>query len=910
MLRSILYSKLNKPQPGVKTLARARLYQQVDQSLASNVTTVVTSAGFGKTVLLASWMAQRTLPTAWLSLDVNDNQLLTFVRYLALAIEGLFPYGCRETLNLVEALFPPTLAQLTDCLLSEIGDLPESTVLILDDYQVVENPQIHALVASLIDHLSKHLHLIIASRSEPLLPLSRWRLNGTLSEIRMNDIRFELSETGELFKLLLDVEIPPNMCAALTARTEGWAAGLRLAALSLQDRSDLSVLSFDSLGRNRHIADYLIDEVFAHQTPALQDLLLKSSILDWMSDPLVAALTGAEAGSPAAASLSQLFTAGLFIDLIDEPASTYRYHELFRDLLRHRLAAQVTPHAIAALHREASDWLAGNGYFEEAVRHALLAGDQLTAARLVEGQIHALLNRESKTRLESLLNLLPSQLTEERAPLLIAKAWILHFENRHRAILPLLQQAEQLLQKTGPVSEEEARVWRGDIATLQSQALFWQRKGQEAMDLAVQALAAVPPANYFARGLALLYVGLSQHMTGNTVAAKRFLRENLAQGTTASTAMDLRLLMGLCDIQLDKLNIAELQPTAESLLRQAEASGLLISKAWGHLFLGKASYEANDLEAAQFHFLSGAALRYIANGTCSHECLSSLALTYVAQGQWERAAETAATLVKFDSDPLALERLVHAHALQARLAQMRGDLASAQRWLDGSDVDGFPVIPLPLLEIAPVTRIRVLLAGETHEGRLQALELARQLQQDAMSISSTLRLVQALALQALALDALKDERNALGVLKEAIELAHPGRSIRLFVDFGPALGDPLQRLLKSGLITRRDTADYIAKLLAAFPATPGALPVHPRTDDNGLIEPLTEREMQVLELLALRLTDREIADTLVISPYTVRRHLANIGDKIGANGRRRLVERARRLELIPSGSPHSPEMVV
>jgi LuxR family maltose regulon positive regulatory protein len=246
---------------------------------------------------------------------------------------------------------------------------------------------------------------------------------------------------------------------------------------------------------------------------------------------------------------------------------------------------------------------------------------------------------------------------------------------------------------------------------------------------------------------------------------------------------------------------------------------------------------------------------------CSHECLAGLALTYAALEQWERAAETAATLVEFDSDPLSLERVVHAHALRARLALLRGDIDSAQRWLHGSDLDPFPIIPLPLLEVAAVTRVRVLLAIETHDGALQALELARQLQREAASISSTLRLVQALVLQALALDALKDERPALGALKEAIELAQPGRLIRLLVDFGPALGGLLQRLLKSGTVTRRDTADYAAKLLAAFPVTPGALPVRQRSGTgDSLIEPLTEREAQVLELLALRLTDREIAE--------------------------------------------------
>jgi LuxR family transcriptional regulator, maltose regulon positive regulatory protein len=905
MPRSILYGKLNRPRSGVNPLARARLYEQVNTSLEGNVTTIVAPAGFGKTVLLASWMAQHPSPTAWLSLDANDNQLLTFVRYLALALEALFPNGCRETRSLVGGLFPPSLEQLTDCLLSEIGDLPESAVLILDDYQVIENPQIHALITNLIDHLARHLHLIIASRSEPLLPLSRWRLNGTLIEIRANDMRFDLGESRELLNLLLDVEVPVSVCTTLATRTEGWAAGLRLSALSLKDRSDLSVLAFDALGRSRYIRDYLMDEVFARQAPAIQELLLKSSLLDWMSDPLMAALTGAKADAPDAAPLAQLFEAGLFVELIDEREGIYRYHEFFRDFLRHRLAVQTTPQVIATLHREASCWLLGNGYFEEAVRHALASGDQLTAARMVEGQINVLLNRESKTRLEALLNLLPAQLIEERAPLLIARAWIAHFESRPRAIPPFLQQAEQLLQQVGSVPEEEAQAWRGDIAALQSQTLFWQSQDQAALDRATQALADIPPANHFARAIALTFAGLSQHTTGKTAAAKRFLRENLAQGTAASAAMNLRVLIALCIIQLDLQNREELQLTAESLLRQAEASDFLISKAWGHLFLGKASYDANDLEAAQFHFLAGAALRYIGNGTCIHECFVGLVLTYAALEQWERAAEMAATLVKFDSDPLSLERIGHAYSLQARLALMRGDVDTAQRWFHGSDAPLFPIIPFPVHEVSTVTRIRVLLTTEMPDGARQALVLAQQLQQEAAAINSTLRLIEALVLQALALDALKDDRQALSTLKEAIELAHPGRSTRLLIDFGPALGSLLQRLLKSGMITRRDVADYAAKLLEAFPLTADVSPVHQHAEtDDQLVEPLTERETEVLELLALRLTDREIADTLVISPFTVRRHLDNISQKFGARGRRALVEHARRLDLIPPGAAH------
>jgi ATP/maltotriose-dependent transcriptional regulator MalT len=904
-LHHILLGKLNRPHLGYKTLVRRRLYQQIDQCLENPVATIVAPAGFGKTVLLTDWMAQQPLPAAWFSLDENDNYLLTFVRYLALAIEAVFPMSCRETLSLANGLLPTTLANLTDSLLVEVGDLPKSIVLILDDYHVLVNPDIHTLVASLIDHVPGGLHLIISSRSVPPLPLARWRLNGLLGEIHASDLRFNLVEGGELMQLLLGVEIPFSVNTAIAERTEGWAAGLRLTALSLQGQSDLSTLSSDFLRHQRYIMDYLMDEVFARQTPALRDLLLKSSILDWMSEPLLTALSGAGIRLSADAdpdadltSLSHLFTAGLFIDQVAGPGNLYRYHDLFRDLLQQRLKAQATPHAIAALHREASCWLAENGHFEDAVRHALAAGDPLAAARVVEEQVHSLLNSESKTRLERLLNLLPPQLCEERAPLLIARAWIMHFEQRLIGIYPLLQRADRLLQHTEGISEAEISRCRGDILTLQSQVQFWQNNPSEALELASQAVAATATTSHFVRGLAIYYQGLSLHVSGEPIMAKRLLREDLEQSTPASAAADTRILLGLCVLLQDSLQIDQLGSTAQIMLRQAEANGFLISQAWGHYFQGRARYEKNDLASAQFHFLAGASLRRYANGMCSHECLAGLALTYAAQGQWQRADETAATLIEFDSTPLSEERLVHARALQARLALMRGDRNFAWRWSLRSELETL-FIHLPLLEMASVTRILALMSRQTREDAQQALKQARQLQRTAESISSTLRLVQALTLQALALDALGDTEPALDILKQTIDLAQWERLIRIFVDFGPALGGQLSRLLKSGLVTHQEMVDYGIHLLAQFPTVPDAPSNRRSSTDGGLIEPLTARQAEVLVLLAQRLTDREIADTLVISPFTVRRHVRDLSRKIGAHGRRALVERARSLGLLP-----------
>jgi LuxR family transcriptional regulator, maltose regulon positive regulatory protein len=897
-----MLDKFKSPRVSVKILARERLIAQLN--LARDVTVVVAPAGFGKSVLLTSWAAQCSRPTAWLALDATDNDMPTFVRDLALAIETQYPDGCRATLSLANALHPPSWVQLADSLLMEIGDLPEPMILVLDDFHRLNTPHAGALIAKLVDNSSPRLRLVISSRSEPLLPLARWRLAGCLGELRSGAIRFYPAEARELLSLFLNAEVPPKVGEAIAARTEGWAAGLRLAALSLEGRHDLNDLPEDWLGRNRHIIDYLMDEVFSSQVSVVQEFLLKSSILDWMSEPMVATMMGAGTGrsSGDVFSLPQLVAAGLFVDLIDEGQGIYRYHELFRDLLRQRLASSSTAEEIAALHRKVSKWFADKGLFEDAVHHALAAGDTLGAARVVEENMHALLDREDKTRLQFLLDLLPSDLATARAPLMIARAWIMHFESRYPAYAPLLTQADEQLQQPDAFAAKEGRAWRGHIAALRGEMLFWQGKGLEALKQETEAVAAIPSSHHLARGNAILFAGLSQHVIGHTAAAIEYFRESLAPAYSQSIPMNMRSFLGLCTIYIDSLNVEQLRLTAEMMLRQASAGGLAISRAWAHLFLGRASYEWNDLETAQFHFLAGASLRQSANAVSSHDCLTGLALTYAAQGLTQRADESAEILINFDSDPPAFELLMQAHSLRARLALAAGSLDSAKRWLLGSELPRH-LAPTPLAETAVVTRGRVLLALKTHEGAQQALELAQRLRQAAMSISSTLRIVQALVMQALALERLDDEQSALDVLQEAIALAEPGGLLRTFVDFGPALGGLLARLSKSGVVTQQGTASYLVRLLAAFPAAPDESPTRQSTSlRSDLSEPLTRREVEVLELLALRLTNQEIADTLVISPFTVRRHLENISDKIGVRGRRALVERARRLELIASPS--------
>jgi LuxR family maltose regulon positive regulatory protein len=901
---SFLPDKLNRPQLGIKTLVRERLYQQLDQSLSSKVTMIIAPAGYGKTVLLTDWMTQRTSPTSWLSIDENDNHLHTFIRNLALAVETLFHSSCRETLSLANGMLPSTLTQLTESILAEIGDLPKSIVLILDNYHALSNPEIHVLITALVEHLSERLHLIIGTRSVPPLPLARWRLNGQLSEIHASDLRFTQIEGRELLQLFLGVQIPADVNEAIAERTEGWAAGLRLTALSLKGQSNFSKLSRDLLGQQRYIMDYLMDEVFTRQTPGLRDLLLKSAILDWMSEPLVEALTrsgihiisdvDAEADP---ASMEQLISSGLFIDQVTGARNKYRYHELFRDLLIHRLKERATPQAIAVLHLEASRWLEKNGYFEEAIRQALAAGEPLAAARVVEGQVHALLNQESKSRLEILLGLLPRQLCEERAPLLIARAWIMHFEHRLLGFIPFLERAEQLLQSTEGITEAELSSWRGDIMTLRSEQRFWHNQPREAVDYAFQAIAVAAPTSHFVRGLAMYYHAVGLHVDGESSTANHLLYEYLQQSTPASASMDARLLLARCCLLQDYLQLEQLQSTAQSMLRLAEANGILISKAWGHYFLGKVSYEKNDLRTAQFHFLAGASLRHNANGICTHECLAGLALIYAAQGKWQRAAEMVTSLIEFDSNPLSEQRLANAHSLQVRLALMSGDHDTAWHLAQIAKKEPHYVY-IPLLEMAAVTSISVLLARHSEEKTLQALEQAKQLQETAESISSTLRLVQALTLQALAYDALGDGEHAIDMLKQALELAQWEDLQRTFVDFGQELGNLLSRLLISGRVNDQQTINYGEQLLAAFRTARDAFPNHYSSSNDVLVEPLTVREVQVLDLLARRLTDREIAETLVISPFTVRRHVRNLSEKLEVHGRRAVVERARTLGLI------------
>lgn len=893
-----LLGKLRSPRVNVKALSRARLFKQLDNSMAHDLTLVVAPAGFGKTMLLTTWVAQGKLPTAWLSLDASNHDFSTFVRDLAQSIEVLYSDACRATLSLVNALRATNSAQLTNSLLAEIGDLPGKLILVLDDYHVVKNPLADALILSVIDNHSQHLHLVISSRTEPPLPLARWRLAGRLNEIRIGDIRFDMSEARALLTLFLQVDVPATISDAIVARTDGWAAGLRLAALSLEGQLDLSELSGDWLGHNRFIMDYLMDEVFAYQTPAVQALLLKSSILEWMSEPLLTAILGANPDSSDEASLSQLLASGLFVEAVNRSEGMYRYHDLFRELLRQRLAARYTARDIAALHSAASTWFTTQGLLEDAVRHALAAGEPLAAVHAVEANIHPLLNREEKRRLELLLDMLPPGLTEERAPLLIARAWIMHFESRYGAYAPLLAKAEQLLLRPGQVPVEEAPAWCGNIAALRGQLLFWQSRCGEALEQASEAIRTIPATQELARGNALLFAGLSQHATGQGAAAIQFFRDNLGSTHGQSAKWNMRVLLGLCSAYLDSGNIEQLQQTASIMLRQATAANLSISRAWAHLFMGRASYEWNDLDTAQYHFLAGAALRKAANAVSAHDCLSGLALIDAAQGHWQRANETAAILVEFDSDPPAFALLKHAYSLRARLALDSGNLDSALPWMLSNEMER-QLVPTPLCEASIVTHGRVLLALKSREGAQQAFDLGSQLQQNAMAIASPLRLVQALIIQALALDALDERRRALEVLNNAVGMAYSGGLVRTFVDFGATLGDLLSQLPKSGLVTHQGTASYLLRLLAGFPVAPAASAARnaplPR---DGMLEALTRREFEVLELLARRLTDREIADILVISPFTVRRHVENLSDKLGAHGRRALVERARSLELL------------
>lgn len=889
----MIETKLRPPRLREGYVTRPRLLAQLDRGLAQGLILVSAPAGYGKTSLVVDWLSQRStsgqrpaLATAWVSLDENDNDLDVFLRYVTTAIHNAFAPAqpCANTVSLLGGPQPPTTETIAGTLINDLAGLPRPLILILDDYHLITQPAIREVMAALVRHLPDTLRLLLITRMDLALPLlARRRAQERLLEVRAADLRLDQAEAHAILTQTTGADVDETTAALLEEQTEGWVLGLQLAGLSLRVQQDPAVFVRAFQGReHRLVMDFLLDEVLARQSGPALDFLLKTAVLERLCDSLCAAVVGERADGERPL-LADLASSGLFLVALDEEGTWFRYHRLFRDLLLRRQAQEWGQAEIAGLHQRAGAWLAAHGDTEAALRHMLVADDLAAAVALIEDRRHDMLNEGELHRLASWLGSLPEDVIARRPALLQLKAWVLRWRANFPAVPALLQQAEDLLEhgKDMPVfGSITPDILRGERDSMRAEMAFFQNNYHQSMAFAQSALDRLPRHFSFARGIATLFQLISQQSLGQTESALRQLNIWMEDEQSQHHTFRYMLLLAAGAIYGTNGDMKRLEQTGKFLLKLGLAEEKPLSITWASYFLGYVYYHWNRLEEAFTHWSAVPEWRYQSNFRPFHEAMLGLALLHHTRGDQTQARQTLDTHTQVSLEMNQLQFIPEVEAFRARLALLRGDVAAAVHWTQSGAHHAR--MPLYFWETNELTRIKVLLAQDTTASRGVAAQLLTTCREYAVETSNVWLLIQVWALLALLAQAQDQTEDALVAAEQAVRLAEPGGYLRLFVELGPDMGDLLAQLAERGVAPA-----YIGRILAVF-----------RADHTPEPEALTRRELQILTLLCQGLSDRDIAERLVLSVLTVKKHNRHIYQKLGVSGRRAAIAKAKTQNLI------------
>jgi ATP/maltotriose-dependent transcriptional regulator MalT len=910
--QTLLLTKLHRPRLPHDIVVRVRLIELLNRDIDHNLFLICAPAGYGKTTLVCTWLdhlaacrgeGAASLPSAWLSLDEGESDINLFLRYFTAALRTVYPEACEETLILLQARQQPPETILYTTLCNDLSKLPGEAILVLDDYQFIRGKAVHGLLIELARHWPKPLHLVLISRIDPPIPLTRLRAKAMIREIRTQDLRFTPEETAAYLSQAQFMQVSQPTLDLLEEHFEGWPAGLHLAALSFRSAGSQESVQLALSKEDANITGYLVDEVLTHQFPAIYSFLLKTSILDRFCASLCEAVIGeVDTSWNVRACLDWIERSELFLISLDDHREWYRYHHVFQELLQRRASAELGSDQVVNLHHLASNWFEQQGRVDEALHHTLAAGDLDLAARQMSAGLREALNREDRPTLERWLRLLPEEMIQRHPGLLMIKAWALQFIWRLDLQAKVVQQIEELLDSGAGASlpANDQQLLRAQILLLKAQQSYFGNHPTQAIDLCWQALALLPSSWRFGRGAAMLILGLSMRASGQSAEAERLLLAEYESYSDKTDSCALLVLESLCYTYLFTGQLEQTSQIAQVLVKGATHSGNAFMRSAGEWFLGIACYQRNEIKGAAQHFAQIVENRFTAQVTHYRDALAGLALMYQVQGEITEAWQMVESISQYDLEQRGSED-PRTCSLRARLMLLQGDLEGAGRWVD-TLADPPQDQPLMWLEEPRVTRVRVLIARGGSADLHLAIQILDVLEEIADRTHNIRYKIEILALRALALDGQGETSLASTMLKQAVDLARLGGFIRVFVD----LGKPMQVMLHR-LVSQGRSVETLHRILSAFPEDevnlvggkssipPGR---YPSLGISILTEPLTHRELEVLTLLRGPLSLKEIALQLNISYATVKSHTINLYGKLGVNSRWNAVARAEELNLL------------
>jgi LuxR family maltose regulon positive regulatory protein len=869
----LLKTKLNMPVPRESIVHRPRLFDKLNSDLktgdgfARRLTLISAPAGYGKTSLAVEWLGNREEEVLWLSLDEEDNDQAHFLAYLVAAFQQADPEIGVRTLQMLQSPQPPQAETLVTVLINDLSATHTPLILTLDDYHFIQNPMVHEIVGFLLENQPSQFHQVVLTREDPLLPVARLLSRGQASEIRQQDLRFTLAESTRFLNRSMGLNLTPEDLDALQRRTEGWVAGLQFAGLSMQGRSDLHQFVKNFAGSNRYILDYLFEEVFSLQGPEVQEFLINTSILTRLTADLCNAVVDRRDSQDLLESLEK---ANMFIVPLGLSREWYRYHGLFRDLLRHRLQ-KVEVGEVSAIHLRASQWYESRDLPADAVQHALAAQEWARASQLVLSVSELMMKRGEIVTLLDWFGQFPDEVIRSDLGLCIDYIWTLILAGQNEFAESLLVHVEAL---TADMPEYHFSIYS-------ARAYLARTKGNisETIEMSERALELIPVDDKSTRGILAINLGIAYWHKGQMDQASQALIEaQKAAQETGNVYAQMTAIVFLARVQAVGGNLRQAAGMLEGALDKGGNAPII---GLAHLDLGYLHYEWNDLKACREHLLQGQKINQ------SAENIEYLVRGYmletrlmIAQGNLRAAAKSLENLQEMiGAGELPKSTRSRIISFQIEMALRLGDLPGAQQSVThlNEDLDAHP-----FYRFFGLTEERLLIAAGEKERSARQLRAKRDTAEQAgwKYGGIAIRILEAIAAE--------DEETRLSVLIDALEQSGEGGYLRAFADHGPILVDGLMEAARRGV-----NPEYVGQILAVIRQE-----TEQKVASEEVMEPLSEREVEVLRLVAAGLSNREIADKLYLSPGTIKTHVHNICGKLGANNRTQAVGRARDLGLI------------